>query len=291
MPASLVLHVLLSPAHLLIPLLLGDFPKARKGSDTYSPSLSLQSWVKEYFQSGVNTNTRSPKPTNALEAMMSNSHNQSSHIRISQKLPIILQHSGHSRTIIGYEETRQGVNLLVLDPGRTIPKEIRGASIESMSSTQPSRPRQSSMNSMNSGTSIPKPPKLSHHSSSHESIQFDIPYSNGASETAPLDLQEEMVESPMTEQDESSNESSWIKRTLTKKRSKGESGPSVSVDAAVRKALEKVTVPKALSCFRVSLSNLAQHPEYQILHFTGGPLLTAQERRQRTVVSSSRAGS
>jgi hypothetical protein len=32
---------------------------------------------------------------------------------------LIIQHSGHSRLIVGYEETVRGeINLLVLDPGR-----------------------------------------------------------------------------------------------------------------------------------------------------------------------------
>jgi hypothetical protein len=54
-------------------------------------------------------------------------------IRSSRKLPLVLQvchshklmtvlmiqHSGHSRLIVGYEETVRGeINLLVLDPGR-----------------------------------------------------------------------------------------------------------------------------------------------------------------------------
>lgn len=36
---------------------------------------------------------------------------------MTDKMPIILQHQGHSRTVIGFERLKSGtVNLLVLDP-------------------------------------------------------------------------------------------------------------------------------------------------------------------------------
>jgi hypothetical protein len=36
-------------------------------------------------------------------------------------MPLILQHAGHSRTIIGYEVSKKGiVNLLVFDPSKCV---------------------------------------------------------------------------------------------------------------------------------------------------------------------------
>ena len=43
---------------------------------------------------------------------------------------------------------------------------------------------------------------------------------------------------------------------------------------------------KALGYFRVNLSKLSSHTEYQVLAFTGGPLLTSRERRERMEMSS-----
>lgn len=39
----------------------------------------------------------------------------------TDKIPIILQHKGHSRTIVGYEVSGKGkVNLLAFDPGSSV---------------------------------------------------------------------------------------------------------------------------------------------------------------------------
>lgn len=43
---------------------------------------------------------------------------------------MVLQHSGHSRTIIGYEVNSKGdTNLLLFDPGKSIPDDIRKSAI------------------------------------------------------------------------------------------------------------------------------------------------------------------
>ncbi len=40
-------------------------------------------------------------------------------VTVTDKPPIILQHKGHSRTIVGVEQTKNGIiNLLTFDPGR-----------------------------------------------------------------------------------------------------------------------------------------------------------------------------
>jgi len=57
----------------------------------------------------------------AFDVLMGSDANGTSRgkgVRQTAKLPLILQHSGHSRTIVGYEETRSGTNVLLFDPGR-----------------------------------------------------------------------------------------------------------------------------------------------------------------------------
>lgn len=40
---------------------------------------------------------------------------------VTDKPPIILQHKGHSRTVVGVEQVKNGViNLLTFDPGRWV---------------------------------------------------------------------------------------------------------------------------------------------------------------------------
>jgi hypothetical protein len=69
----------------------------------------LINWVVDYF-SVKETTDASPK--NAFESM------KIPQIIVTEKMPIILQHKGHSRTIIGYETDKNGVsNLLTFDPG------------------------------------------------------------------------------------------------------------------------------------------------------------------------------
>lgn len=64
-------------------------------------------WVVDYFTPKQTID----KPTNIFESLTN------SPVTITNKMPLILQHAGHSRTIIGYEIDGRGVtNLLMFDP-------------------------------------------------------------------------------------------------------------------------------------------------------------------------------
>jgi hypothetical protein len=40
-------------------------------------------------------------------------------VTVTERMPVILQHAGHSRTVVGYEIQRNGeCNLLVFDPSK-----------------------------------------------------------------------------------------------------------------------------------------------------------------------------
>ncbi|KAG8958256.1 hypothetical protein FRC00_002899 [Tulasnella sp. 408] len=93
-------------------------------------------------------------------------------------MPIILQHNGHSRTIVGYEMTRYDqTNLLIFDPARTIKEPLRNAALAShnrskkrraatfspppnQSSGKPSRAQASSSSSSGPSNSRPPPPSF-----------------------------------------------------------------------------------------------------------------------------------
>ncbi|CAH7668369.1 peptidase family C78-domain-containing protein [Phakopsora pachyrhizi] len=88
-----------------------DFPRPTGPNDTHS---KLLDWVIDYFVKPVRLSTHS-KPSVAPE------------IHLSAKPPLYLQHSGHSRTIIGVEisDGHDSNCLLVLDPAKSISRRLR----------------------------------------------------------------------------------------------------------------------------------------------------------------------
>ena len=67
----------------------------------------LIKWVVDYFT----PKQAIDKPTNIFESLTN------SPVTSTNMMPLILQHNGHSRTIIGYEIDGRGVtNLLMFDP-------------------------------------------------------------------------------------------------------------------------------------------------------------------------------
>ncbi|PCH38291.1 DUF1671-domain-containing protein [Wolfiporia cocos MD-104 SS10] len=80
----------------------------------------LLNWVLRHFSAD-----ESPKPTTLDEALRGTNA-----IVITDKMPLILQHDGHSRTVVGCERCSDGnINLLVFDPSRYIPQDIWDAGL------------------------------------------------------------------------------------------------------------------------------------------------------------------
>jgi len=85
-----------------IPVNLVDFPKSPRGVQP------LLDWILAYF-GPTEQGTTAAAP-----------------ISCTDRMPIILQHQGHSRTVVGYELQQNGqVNLLVFDPSRLPPSPLR----------------------------------------------------------------------------------------------------------------------------------------------------------------------
>jgi hypothetical protein len=59
----------------------------------------------DYFSSNV-------RPKDVNQAL-----HRASAVTVTDRMPFILQHDGHSRTIVGYEIVRGSTNLLMFDPG------------------------------------------------------------------------------------------------------------------------------------------------------------------------------
>lgn len=65
-------------------------------------------WVVRYF---------SPSGPQRFKNTVDEALRGASPVIVTDKMPLILQHNGHSRTIVGYEVSQKGfVNLLTFDP-------------------------------------------------------------------------------------------------------------------------------------------------------------------------------
>ncbi|KAF9820156.1 hypothetical protein IEO21_01589 [Rhodonia placenta] len=90
-----------------IPAQLVDFDLLCEWSSGVQPLLD---WVLRHFSAGYS----SPRTLN--EALQSTNS-----VAITGKMPLILQHNGHSRTIVGCERCVDGtINLLVFDPAKSV---------------------------------------------------------------------------------------------------------------------------------------------------------------------------
>lgn len=70
----------------------------------------LVNWIIDYFSQGEGTSRHADINQALLGA---------SPIIVTDKPPIVLQHSGHSRTVVGFERKKDGsINLLMFDPSR-----------------------------------------------------------------------------------------------------------------------------------------------------------------------------
>jgi len=76
--------------------------------------VKLFQWVENYFKSGL------PQGTDSTAGGVRG-------IERTERLPLYLQHEGHSRTIIGIEERREGQQLLILDPAKKVADPLRNA--------------------------------------------------------------------------------------------------------------------------------------------------------------------
>ncbi|KAF7322523.1 hypothetical protein HMN09_00030800 [Mycena chlorophos] len=107
-----------------IPSLLVEFDLDEKGGGADV----LINWTMEYFskQSGLvdteSARKRKPQTVNDLWG--------AAPVSVTSRMPFILQHDGHSRTIIGYEVTKLGeVNLLQFDPSMILRDNMRKAAL------------------------------------------------------------------------------------------------------------------------------------------------------------------
>ncbi|KAG0191879.1 hypothetical protein DFQ28_010740 [Apophysomyces sp. BC1034] len=85
---------------------------------------ALFDWIQSYFESTEKEKEKPQVDRNALDLLMESSRKKLVHI--TDRPPLYLQHSGHSRTVIGIELLKDGNrNLIMFDPGRRMLRSTR----------------------------------------------------------------------------------------------------------------------------------------------------------------------
>ncbi|GAA5892188.1 hypothetical protein JCM8208_001469 [Rhodotorula glutinis] len=158
-----------------------DFPKLSGTSSVHEPLLK---WLVTYFRlappSSPSTSASSfpPSTENAFTALQSAAA-AGGPVRLTSREPLYLQHRGHSRTVVGVElgsgkaRRKGGVGglgqgrrdeqdedeawLLVFDPGKPIPHELKAAAAAALAAS--TSPSSSSATAPYADPSSPPPPK------------------------------------------------------------------------------------------------------------------------------------
>ncbi|KAL0947347.1 hypothetical protein HGRIS_013464 [Hohenbuehelia grisea] len=273
-----------------IPVELVDFNLDESGKD-YTVVLD---WIVQYF---------------SLEG-------DKSKIGRTDRMPLILQNQGHSRTIVGYEINQQGnVVLLQFDPS-SIPRPfIREAALPLANI-----PWQSNATSSSASSRSSNPSKTSFASSSTLASSRSANSSTSPSKQAKSQkIHDFFLPSGKGKRKQQSNlpgvslkrskPSSVSSNTSSRQRLTGgipgevievDSDSDVEViDCRPPPQSQKPSVPsenpkgaispgKILAKFRLDSKRLAKHRRYQILWFPMGPLLSEAERMRRKVVTSTK---
>ncbi|KAI0029727.1 peptidase family C78-domain-containing protein, partial [Vararia minispora EC-137] len=201
----------------------------------------LLDWVREYF---------SPSDQHKHSSVHDAWKNASA-VTQTERPPLILQHNGHSRTIVGYEIDRKGqMVLLAFDPSRHAPSSSVNAQRRARRRLTAAKPRSSSSISSNPSTRT-APNSMS----------------GATPEVIEVDSDGEVVEratrgrAPMDDV-----------RTL---KGKGRNGTALPPSEIIKS-------------FRLDPRTLGSQEKYQILWFPLDDPLTEQEKDARRVVTSSK---
>ncbi|EIN07686.1 DUF1671-domain-containing protein [Punctularia strigosozonata HHB-11173 SS5] len=107
---------------------------------------ALLDWIQSYF-----TPPALPANTDGT-ANVADALRGAAPVVCTDRMPLVLQHAGHSRTVVGYELARGGeVRLLIFDPSRKPKRELRQAGLESV-------PPRDALAAAAAGRAVPPPP-------------------------------------------------------------------------------------------------------------------------------------
>ncbi|KAH7914678.1 peptidase family C78-domain-containing protein [Hygrophoropsis aurantiaca] len=220
-----------------IPCKLVDFDLDK----TYKGINALTEWVVNYF---------SPPPAKegSTKVSVGDILRGASPVIATDKMPLILQDDGHSRTIVGYEVAKNGtVSLLAFDPSRKPTKHLRQAGIDGVSS-------------------------LAHPLSSTSTSRL-----NRRSNNPPYSVSSPKHIGAAADGDDDDD---VIVITDTESEPESQAGRHVKPNSRTDHRSD------VLSLCRIWNSKLGRKKKYQILFFTMGNPLTENERESRKIVTS-----
>jgi len=278
-----------------IPTKLVDFAEVDKSAEI------VTKWIVDYFDPvDSSTGKQFVSALTSEKKTVGDALRGASPVKVTDRMPLILQHQGHSRTIVGYEIAKNGtINLLTFDPARTPPKKIRQAGLSQLSSWQ------------NNATASSSTLKRTHffdrvlHPRGHHRSGDDP---SGNTNNKGKKRQASPSPGPSSP---SKDESRLVKRV----RGGLPTGESV---VAAGKAVEVINVddeddiqivgqaslnknaaqaflpsredaldhPEVLTHFRLKPTNVGRKNKYQILYFTMEDVLTEEQKEQRKTVHS-----
>jgi len=204
----------------------------------------LLDWVKQYFDTQTEDH-----PTSVQERWRA-----ATPVVISDRMPLILQHQGHSRTIIGYEIAKDGsTTLLTFDPAiRMTQLDIRRTAL-------------SSLNLSKQRTGHVSDSKHNTTSTGHLAESLKKPFQTRSKRAGPSAEGQEGDSSP--------------KRLRT--------GPIGDDDVVTMEDNEKtLDIRKVLKIFRVDQKRLARNKKHQVLWCPMDDPLTESDRQARREVRS-----
>ncbi|KAI0797845.1 peptidase family C78-domain-containing protein [Abortiporus biennis] len=214
----------------------------------------LIDWIVKYFSEGIQQTAKQSTVTQALSG--------ASPIIVTEKLPIVLQHAGHSRTVVGFERGAKGqINLLMFDPSsKFIPHEIRNAALKlaGFAQSTPTQPPSNFFNQVRQQANHIRYDKKRKSPDEPRYDQAKRPKGSGPHDAIVIDDDDETPQAskPVTVRGKNENE------------------------------VDNLNPTNILKLFRVSAKSLSRKDKYQILYFPLTDPLTDSQRLSRRVVTS-----
>ncbi|KAJ7929281.1 peptidase family C78-domain-containing protein [Mycena leptocephala] len=223
----------------------------------------LTDWVVEYFSQphgSVDTNNvvQNPRPKTINDVLIG-----ASPVVVTSRMPLILQHAGHSRTIIGYEVSKKGiVSLLVFDPSKIPNKCLRQAGLDNFASMPPRHTSNSAVasSSKRPGTSLSSnPPPL---------------------KRSRLDNRGDCLEPEEVDDDDDDDVIIISDSRDENKPGRGKMREKQKADDKKKSDEDKMSSRDIVQFFRLDPKKLEKKKAYQVLYFpVSAPLDEAEKRR------------
>ncbi|KAL5511740.1 hypothetical protein ACEPAH_4958 [Sanghuangporus vaninii] len=274
-----------------IPSCLVDFPHVESGAT------AVLDWIVSYFsepsRDASNMRVKAKVKTTVDEALRG-----ASPVVVTDRMPLVLQHKGHSRTIVGYERTKDGsINLLCFDPARSPSSLIRNSALQRFNSSRTQQESSANVPTTSERHHNLSPSKILNtvlHPRSHKDRELSPHHTlsgrkrgsdeNGGryskrprgglrSPRAISSPNDEVIQISDEDDDIVEVDSEPVSDATSSKNPPKTSGPELDYT-------------KVLESFRLRPKKVGKNDRYQILYFPLEDILTDEERWRRRIVTS-----